>query len=117
MTLTRETVEKLLAKMTFEVINGEMNLTLAEEVGSALLAAWVERDALMAAVQANLLRPNYVRAEAAEAKLAERDAEIARLRDGVEVISWIDPEVIDVKGQLEFAIAAAKTLLNKEPTP
>jgi ribosomal protein S12 methylthiotransferase accessory factor YcaO len=81
MTLTRETVEKLLAKIIFEVINGEMNETLAEEVGATLLAAWAERDALMEAVQANLLRPNYVRAEAAEARLAERDAEIARLRD------------------------------------
>ena len=50
------------------------------DTATALLTAWDERDALMAAVQANLLRPNYVRAEAAEAKLAERDAEIARLR-------------------------------------
>lgn len=44
------------------------------DTATALLTAWDERDALMAAVQANLLRPNYVRAEAAEARLAEWQA-------------------------------------------
>ena len=135
--LTREAVEAMLD----ECGNPDC---ITCEYAAALLAAWEERDALrkefdaVVAMLSEMHGAEYSRAEAAEedittyqeivstmtqeaeaaeAKLSERDAEIARLRDGVEVISWIDPEVIDVKGQLEFAVAAAKTLLNKEPKP
>lgn len=42
MTMTRETIQPLLDKMTFEVINGEMDKPLAEEIGRALLATMTE---------------------------------------------------------------------------
>ena len=48
MTMTRETIQLLLDKMTFEVINCEMGKTLAEEIGRALLAALGDLDAVKA---------------------------------------------------------------------
>ena len=76
-----------------------------------------ERDALMEAVQANLLRPNYVRAEAAEARLARVRAHVDRLRH--EITEASDPDFLfgamdnvadmDV-GLMQYAEAASRAI-------
>jgi hypothetical protein len=82
MTLTRETVEKLVKRLD-AIYASEENGPLCHEAAAAILDAWDERDALQNAQTYSyigrdgktvLARDLEDRAEAAEAKLAERAA-------------------------------------------
>jgi len=122
MTLTRETVKVLLAEC------GSPDC-LTCEYATALLAAWDERDRVAAinvdhcrAVNTLLIDGSrwQDRAEAAEAKLADRDAENARLRgrlaeteSALSDIAMRTGPYLTAMGCAEDALAA----LNKEPKP
>ena len=64
MTITKEEVLKLLDRMTFEVVNGELDRGLAEEIGKVLVAESARAD----------------QAEAATAAVAERAASKSETR-------------------------------------
>ena len=64
MTITKEEVLKLLDRMTFEVVNGELDRGLAEEIGKVLVAESARAD----------------QAEAATAAVAERAASESETR-------------------------------------
>lgn len=55
--MSKDEAQKLLDRMTFEVVNGELDRDLAEEIGRSLLAAYDEIDRLradLAAAQAQI---------------------------------------------------------------
>lgn len=72
MTMTRETIQPLLDKMTFEVINGEMDKPLAEEIGRALLATMTELEQVKGErdYAVEVADRDHARATAAETALA-----------------------------------------------
>jgi len=77
--------------MGWHKANPEVYMALVErfnaapDLAAALLAAWDERDAVNGILLRSMDQVKTLhRAEAAEAKLAERDAEIARLRETLE---------------------------------
>jgi len=114
-------------------------LESAPDLATTLLAAWDERDAMQRSQTYSyigrdgktvLARDLEDRAEAAEAKLAERDAEIARLRetldnllDAITATDQIGDRVLSITGStanlkwLIETIEDSRAALNKEPNP
>jgi hypothetical protein len=140
--LTRAAVEKQLAYWRSSP-GRSPTFTDFEPVAAALLAAWDERDAVqkefdaVVAMLSEMHGAEYSRAEAAEvklaeysdardrqfnlicmlhAKLAERDAEIARLRDAA--TAWqAFKDAHTVTDHWASVDRLDRALLNKEPTP
>jgi hypothetical protein len=56
---------------------------MLEALSARLAEVEAERDALMEAVQSNLVRPDYIRAEAAEARVTALTDELAAFREAV----------------------------------
>lgn len=112
----------------YQILNPEIwqqmveRFNAAPDLAAALLAAWDERDAVqkefdaVVAMLSEMHGAEYSRAEAAEAKLAERDAEIARLRDAA--TAWqAFKDAHTVTDHWASVDRLDRALLNKEPTP
>jgi hypothetical protein len=133
MTLTREDTYGLLTDERNRGVH--INAGVLSDIATALLAAWDERDALQKAQTYSyigrdgktvLARDLEDRALDAEAKLAERDAENARLRAEYitddQILGWIvcmadwdagGAAAIDEM----YDILEVRAALNKEPKP
>jgi hypothetical protein len=95
-----------------------------DEAATALLAAWNRLDEYLSvsSTLSEMVAGEQRRAEAAEAKLAERDAENARLREGLKMFTaiWSRPYYAGQHpsrdDDIDAAVNAAIDLLNKEIT-